>query len=137
MFKKVIVRFLLAAALAAAAVSARADVFHMPSGQTSLQLVPVGDPGNAADPATGHGAVPYTYQMGKSDVTVSQYCQFLNAVAKTSDPYGLYARTTGSVSVLQVSLNPVALRCCWPAPWRMESGDDAGRHSPWSFIPLS
>ncbi len=28
--------------------------------------------------------------MGKYDVTTAQYCQFLNAVATTSDPYGLY-----------------------------------------------
>ena len=36
-----------------------------------------------------YGSVPYAYQMGKYDVTVGQYCQFLNAVAKT-DTYGLY-----------------------------------------------
>ena len=39
--------------------------------------------------AAGYGSVAYTYQMGKYDVTVGQYCQFLNAVAKT-DTYGLY-----------------------------------------------
>jgi formylglycine-generating enzyme len=50
----------------------------------------VGDPGNAADPITGHGAVGCTYQIGKYDVTAAQYCQFLNAVAKT-DTYGLYS----------------------------------------------
>jgi formylglycine-generating enzyme required for sulfatase activity len=83
------------AALLASAVSAQADVFNMPSGQTSLQFVTVGNPGNAPDTAlmtdgtTGYGSVPYVYQMGKYDVTVGQYCQFLNAVAKT-DPYGLY-----------------------------------------------
>jgi formylglycine-generating enzyme required for sulfatase activity len=51
--------------------------------------VTVGDPGNVADPDTGYGAVSYTYQVGEYDVTVGQYCQFLNAVAKT-DTYGLY-----------------------------------------------
>ena len=65
----------------------------MPTGQTSLQFVTVGDPGNAADTtvmdARCYGSVPYVYQMGKYDVTVGQYCQFLNAVAKT-DTYGLY-----------------------------------------------
>ena len=88
--------FILAAAAAviSAAGSAHADVFNMPAGQTSLQFVTVGDPGNAADTGdddgtTGYGSVPYTYQMGKYDVTVGQYCQFLNAVAKT-DTYGLY-----------------------------------------------
>ena len=43
------------------------------------------------DPATGgvYAAVPYTFYMGKYDVTLGQYCQFLNAVART-DPYGCY-----------------------------------------------
>ena len=74
----------------------QADVYNMPTGQTSLQFVTVGNPGNTADTAvmtydrtTGYGSVPYVYQMGKYDVTVGQYCQFLNAVAKT-DTYGLY-----------------------------------------------
>ena len=49
-----------------------------------------GDAGNARirRPAR-YGSVGYAYQIGKYDVTVSQYCQFLNAVAKT-DTYGLY-----------------------------------------------
>ena len=41
------------------------------------------------DGTTGYGSVPYTFQMGKYDVTTGQYTAFLNAVAKT-DPYGLY-----------------------------------------------
>ena len=101
MVSKIMVRGLLAAALAAAAVLAQADVFNMGGtqnsdgtwmGLASVSFVTVGNPGNAPDPASGglYGSVPYTYQMGKYDVTVGQYCQFLNAVAKTSDPYGLY-----------------------------------------------
>jgi formylglycine-generating enzyme required for sulfatase activity len=92
MCEKMFVRLLVAAALLASAVSAQADVLNMPAGQTSLKFVTVGDPGNPPDPATGsqYGSVGYTYQMGEFDVTVGQYCQFLNAVAKTSDPYGLY-----------------------------------------------
>ncbi len=76
--------------------SVQADVFKMPDGQKSLEFVTVGDPGNAADTAvmvgsntTGYGSVDHVYRIGKYDVTVGQYCQFLNAVAKT-DPYGLY-----------------------------------------------
>jgi formylglycine-generating enzyme len=68
---------------------AAADVFNMPNGQTSLSFVSVGDACNVADSATGYGSVAYNYQMGKYDVTFGQYCQFLNAVAKT-DTYGLY-----------------------------------------------
>ena len=79
------------ALMALAATAARANVFSMPNGEASVQFVPVGDPGNAADPATGslYGAVGYAFGMGKNDVTVGQYCQFLNAVAAT-DTYGLY-----------------------------------------------
>ena len=51
-------------------------------------LVTVGNPGNNAD-TTGFGAVSYTYQIGKYDVTIAQYTAFLNAVAK-ADPNGLY-----------------------------------------------
>ena len=48
----------------------------------------MGDAGNAAD-TSGYRSVPYSFQMGKYDVTAAQYSQFLNAVAKT-DAYGLY-----------------------------------------------
>src|SRR5208283_4608987 len=92
MTSKTTVRILFSAALLASAVTVRAgtiSVFNMPPGETSLQLVTVGDPGNVADPDTGYGSVSYVYQMGEYDVTVGQYCQFLNAVAKT-DTYGLY-----------------------------------------------
>ncbi|MEN6451035.1 MAG: SUMF1/EgtB/PvdO family nonheme iron enzyme [Thermoguttaceae bacterium] len=80
---------------------AQADVFNMGgtrdpvtgtwTGQASLEFVTVGNPGNATDTRTGSrfGSVPYVYQMGKYDVTVGQYCQFLNAVA-TTDTYGLW-----------------------------------------------
>ena len=70
------------------------------SAQITLPMVTVGDPGNPGDTSTtnnadGHvglhdlGAVSYTYNIGKYDVTVSQYTAFLNKVAAT-DPYGLY-----------------------------------------------
>ena len=45
---------------------ARADVFDMPAGDTSLQTVFVGNAGNGSDPETGYGAVDYNYQMGNS-----------------------------------------------------------------------
>ena len=51
-------------------------------------LVPVGDPGNAAD-VGGFGSVAYEYQIGKYEVTIGQYTEFLNAVAKT-DTHSLY-----------------------------------------------
>ena len=54
-----------------------------------MQYVPVGHAGNAADPVTGQGAVPYAYWMGKYEVTNAQYADFLNAKAK-SDPLNLW-----------------------------------------------
>jgi formylglycine-generating enzyme required for sulfatase activity len=62
-----------------------------PAHAVTIDLVPVGNPGNANDPATGniYGAVAYAYQIGKYDVTIGQYTDFLNAVAKT-DTYSLY-----------------------------------------------
>jgi sulfatase modifying factor 1 len=54
----------------------------------TIPMVPVGNAGNAAD-TTGFGSVAYSYNIGKTDVTATQYTAFLNAVAKT-DTYGLY-----------------------------------------------
>ncbi len=75
-------------ALSAGAATTRADI--------NYQFVTVGNPGNTPDTAvmvqdgtTGYGAVNYTYDIGKYDVTLNQYATFLNAVA-TSDPFGLY-----------------------------------------------
>jgi sulfatase modifying factor 1 len=48
----------------------------------------VGKPGNSAD-STGYGAVAYEYEIGKFEVTNEEYCEFLNASAK-SDSYELY-----------------------------------------------
>jgi formylglycine-generating enzyme required for sulfatase activity len=54
----------------------------------TYELVKVGHPGNRKD-KTGFGAVNKTFWIGKYEVTIDEYCAFLNAVAKT-DPYGLY-----------------------------------------------
>jgi hypothetical protein len=53
-----------------------------------IEWVTIGDPGNAADD-TGFGAVETAYRIGKFEVTVGQYVEFLNAKA-ASDPLGLY-----------------------------------------------
>ncbi len=69
---------------------------------TEFTLVRVGDPGNAALPIDNFnptfptpkaadefvGAVAYEYEIGRFEVTVAQYVQFLNAV----DPEGSNAR---------------------------------------------
>ena len=51
-----------------------------------MQWSPVGNAGNANDPATGnlYGGVGYNYNIGTYDVTNSQYAEFLN----TKDPTG-------------------------------------------------
>src|SRR5712672_3400749 len=103
---------------------ASADVFNMPAGETSLQLVTVGNPGNAANPSTGIGAVNYIYEIGKYDVTNSQYVQFLNANDPTgSNTLGLYSASMGTDTVRGGISNsgpagspyvPVAGRENWP-----------------------
>lgn len=55
----------------------------------TIALTQIGNPNNPVD-ATGLGAVGSIYDIGTYDVTVSQYAAFLNSVAKTADPYGLY-----------------------------------------------
>lgn len=81
----------------AAAGSLRADIFNMPPGQTSLSFVPIGNAGNPFDTGIGYqfGAVAYDYAIGKHEVTIGQYTQFLNAVAAT-DTYSLYNPSMGT-----------------------------------------
>ena len=64
-------------------------LFSVAAHAEPIQWVTVGDPGNDTDPVTGYGRVDYSYQIGKFDVTIGQYTDFLNAVAKT-DTYSLY-----------------------------------------------
>ena len=66
------------------------------NGGVVVELVTVGDPGNAHDTrvqeigAVQCGGVDYEFRIGKYHVTIGQYAAFLNAVAK-SDPHGLYS----------------------------------------------
>ncbi len=77
--------------------AAAAVVLACVSGAWGLDMewVTVGDPGNVDDTHDdGYGGVAYTYNIGKYEVTNSQYCEFLNAVA-ASDPHGLYKAGMG------------------------------------------
>jgi len=70
-----------------------------------IETVPVGNPANAGElSGTGAGgtgpdricgAVNGPYKIGKYEVTSSQYSAFLNAVARTTDTYGLYHQNMG------------------------------------------
>jgi formylglycine-generating enzyme required for sulfatase activity len=73
-------------------------IFALPAHAVTMEWVEVGDPGNDPDTAvmtccgsstgtTGYGSVPYTYWIGKYEVTNAQYAEFLNAVAATSPDY--------------------------------------------------
>jgi len=86
---------------------AQADVFNLGTGFTNLETVTVGDPGNAGElsgrpdseyygPQRMCGSVGYSYGIGKYEVTIAQYCDFLNHKAK-SDAYGLYNSNMGSI----------------------------------------
>jgi formylglycine-generating enzyme required for sulfatase activity len=71
---------------AALALFALLAAFAADARAVTIAWSPVGNPGNAADPATGslYGAVGYSYNIGTYDVTNSQYVEFLNA----KDPNG-------------------------------------------------
>jgi formylglycine-generating enzyme len=62
----------------------------------------VGDAGNAAD-STGYGAVSYSFDIGKYEITAGQYCEFLNAVAPT-DNYALYTNMDASSYYLSCNI---------------------------------
>lgn len=55
----------------------------------------------------GVGAVPTSFLIGKFDVTSTQYCAFLNAVAANSDPYGLYDARMGTASTTNTITNTI------------------------------
>lgn len=53
--------------------------------EVTFDWATIGNAGNAADPTTGFGAVAYEYRMATTEVTNTQYAEFLNAVAATDD----------------------------------------------------
>ncbi len=84
--------------LAGASMPAAGDVFSMGNDskgnpEKSLDFVQVGNPNVADD--HGYGAVSYAYGIGKYDVTVAQYCEFLNSVLKGGNYYNLYPSNSG------------------------------------------
>jgi formylglycine-generating enzyme required for sulfatase activity len=73
-------------------------LFALPAHAVTIEWVTVGDPGNDCDvqPQGCFGSVNYVYRIGKYEVTNAQYAEFLNAVARTGNPYSLYSTEMGS-----------------------------------------
>ena len=67
----------------------RGDVFQMPAGLRSLEMITVGDPENLPDD-NGFGAVSSPYKIGKFEVTTGQYVEFLNTKGKSSPDGSLW-----------------------------------------------
>ncbi len=72
-----------------------------PAHAVTIDMVTVGNPGNA-NHTTGYGAVNHEYRIGKYEVTIGQYAEFLNAVAK-SDPYALWHSSMETSAVAGIS----------------------------------
>ena len=71
------------------------------SHDVAIDFVTVGDAGNPAD-VNGFGRVDYEYMIGRYEITIEQYCVFLNHVAKR-DPYGLYKeKMTNDSSIVAI-----------------------------------
>jgi formylglycine-generating enzyme required for sulfatase activity len=68
--------------------------------------VTIGNPGNACDTQTQgcFGAIAYSYQIGKYEVTNAQYAAFLNAVAD-EDTHGLYNSEMGFDQITRTGIS--------------------------------
>jgi formylglycine-generating enzyme required for sulfatase activity len=73
-------------------VAALLGVPTVPARAVTIDMVTVGNAGNANDTGgTFNGAVNYEYQIGKYDVTIGQYTEFLNAADPNGEnPNGIY-----------------------------------------------
>ena len=88
MLKQTIIFAAIAGLVLALAPAAQATVTP---GIGPIEFVPVGNAGNLADTETGYGAVAYDYNIGKYEVSNTQYADFLNAVVGTgTDTYALH-----------------------------------------------
>jgi formylglycine-generating enzyme required for sulfatase activity len=89
--------------------AATAALISSATATVTIDWVTVGNPGNAADTADGDpltdgvqrfGAVSYTYQIGKYEVTNSQYGAFLNAKG-ASNSGAIYNSSMSSTGITQ------------------------------------
>lgn len=102
--------FLILSMLAAGILSAAPDYW---TGANGTEMARVGDAGNSAYSSetslyNGHGSVDYDYSIGKYEVTVSQYMNFIQSfgsnayvsMSETSDPLNVMLKTDiGDVTI--------------------------------------
>lgn len=95
---------------------------------------------NPSDPATGFGAVDYSFQLAESEASNAQYVEMLTAVARGSDLHGLFnplmasdprggILRQGSPGAWAYSLKPNMAN----KPVNFVSWLDAARYSNWLF----
>jgi formylglycine-generating enzyme required for sulfatase activity len=68
-----------------------------PAGALTVDWVSIADPGNLPDPVTGIGSVPDAFEIARTEVTNTDYVEFLNAVAVT-DANGLYNTSMAGIN---------------------------------------
>ncbi|MEI6071181.1 MAG: SUMF1/EgtB/PvdO family nonheme iron enzyme [Verrucomicrobiae bacterium] len=92
-----------------AAAACLAAGISMSNATITMDLVNVGNAGNAAD-STTYGAVSYDYAIGKYEVTIGQYTAFLNAADPNgTNPNGIYNSNMGTnLNVAGISYTPGA-----------------------------
>ena len=90
-----------------------------------IDLVPVGDAGNAADATTGFGAVAADYAIARTSITIEQYVTFLNAVAR-ADRHGLYD-TSMSTDLAVAGITRVGRPGCYSYSVMNNDGSAANR----------
>ena len=99
-----------------------------------METVPVGNVGNTGDVQSQgiFGAVDYTYNIGKYEVTAGQYRDFLNAVDPTgANPYGLYNSLMNSDSYgCQITWNAESSSYDF-------SGRPSGTEADWTDRPVN
>lgn len=101
-----------------------------------MQLVTVGDPGNAADTrySGNRGAVASTFSIGKYEVQNSEYAEFLNAVAAT-DTNALYSTSMATTEIVRSgssgSYTYAAVSARGSSPIRHLSWTDTLRFANW------
>jgi formylglycine-generating enzyme required for sulfatase activity len=81
---------------------------------TDPQFVKIGNANNAADPLAtlygydrrNYGAVDHEFYISKYELTVAQYCKFLNEAASASDAHTLYSTNMATAAQIVKTTNP-------------------------------